>query len=75
MTDLQILILTLFLGLFGLLINYLVKFFRCAVKSVEESKENENSDAIEVSNQAVVKIVSSTYILNCLSKQINNKFV
>ena len=56
MTDLQILILTLFLGLFGLLINYLVKFFRSAVKSVEESKENENNDAIEVSNQAVVKI-------------------
>ena len=69
MTDLQILILTLFLGLFGLLINYLVKFFRSAVKSVEESKENENNDAIEVSNQAVVKINGHK---KCLSKLMNN---
>ena len=38
MNDLQILILTLFLGLFLLLVNYLIKFFRSAAKSAEESQ-------------------------------------
>ena len=38
MNDLQILILTLFLGLFLLLANYLIKFFRSAAKSAEDSQ-------------------------------------
>ena len=38
MNDLQILILTLFLGLFLLLVNYLIKFFRSAAKSAEDSQ-------------------------------------
>jgi len=53
MTDLQILILTLFLGLFVLLINYLVKFFRSAVESVEENQANENGDTNEASKQSL----------------------
>jgi len=51
MNDLQILILTLFLGLFGLLVNYLVKFFRSAVKSAEESQLHENDGSNEQSGQ------------------------
>ena len=53
MNDLQILILTLFLGLFGLLVNYLVKFFRSAVKSAEESQVHENEDSNEQSRQVI----------------------
>ena len=54
MNDLQILILTLFLGLFGLLVNYLVKFFRSAVKSAEESQLHENDGSNEQSGQVIV---------------------
>ena len=53
MNDLQILILTLFMGLFGLLINYLVKFFRSAAKSVEETRANENEIDTAISSQQV----------------------
>ena len=53
MNDLQILILTLFLGLFGLLVNYLVKFFRSAVKSAEETQVHENDGANEQSRQVI----------------------
>ena len=53
MNDLQILILTLFLGLFGLLVNYLVKFFRSAVKNAEESQVHENDGSNEQSRQVI----------------------
>ena len=45
MNDLQVVIMTLFLGLFGLLVNYLLKFFRSAAKSDEEidAQDNDNS--------------------------------
>ena len=45
MNDLQVVIMTLFLGLFGLLVNYLLKFFRSAAKSAEEidAQDNDNS--------------------------------
>ena len=45
MNDLQIVILTLFLGLFGLLVNYLLKFFRSAAKSTEniDAQEKDTS--------------------------------
>ena len=62
MTDLQILILTLFLGLFVLLINYLVKFFRSAVKSVEENQTNETEDENEISKQ-VCKLMRNSCII------------
>ena len=42
MNDLQVVILTLFLGLFGMLVNYLLKFFRSAAKSAEEIDAQEN---------------------------------
>ena len=54
MNDLQILILTLFMGLFGLLINYLVKFFRSAAKSAEETRANANETDISHNNQQVI---------------------
>ena len=54
MNDLQILILTLFIGLFGLLINYLVKFFRSAAKSAEETRANANETDTSHSNQQVI---------------------
>ena len=41
LNDLQILVLTCFLGLFILLVNYLVKFFRSAAKSAEEQLDSE----------------------------------
>ena len=53
MNDLQILILTLFIGLFGLLINYLVKFFRSAAKSAEESGVNGNQIDATLQTQQV----------------------
>ena len=45
MNDLQVVIMTLFLGLFGLLVNYLLKFFRSAAESAEEidAQDNDNS--------------------------------
>ena len=42
MNDLQVLIMTLFFGLFGLLVNYLLKFFRSAAKSAEEIDGQDN---------------------------------
>ena len=62
MTDLQILILTLFLGLFVLLINYLVKFFRSAVKSAEENQAIENVDKNQVNKQ--VRIFGRILVLD-----------
>ena len=58
MNDLQILILTLFLGLFGLLVNYLVKFFRSAVKNAEESQVHENDVSNEQSRQVIAVYIT-----------------
>jgi hypothetical protein len=41
------------MGLFGLLINYLVKFFRSAAKSAEENRANENEIDTSLNSQQV----------------------
>ena len=51
MNDLQILILTLFLGLFVLLISFLLKFFRSAAKSVEDNQAEENVTLADANKQ------------------------
>ena len=53
MNDLQILILTLFFGLFILMINYLVKFFRSAAKNAEETRGVENESSAETNHKQV----------------------
>ena len=45
MNDLQVVIMTLFLGLFGMLVNYLLKFFRSAAKSAEEIDAQDNNNS------------------------------
>ena len=57
MNDLQILILTLFFGLFILLINYLVKFFRSAAKSAEENQALESESSLEGINKQVCNVL------------------
>ena len=57
MNDLQVVILTLFLGLFGLLVNYLLKFFRSAAKSAEEDDAQENDTSQQDDLKQVIMIL------------------
>ena len=67
MNDLQVVILTLFLGLFGMLVNYLLKFFRSAAKSAEEidAQENDTShdDIKQVKNYELICALNEVYHL------------
>ena len=65
MNDLQVVILTLFLGLFGMLVNYLLKFFRSAAKSAEEFDAQENvtshDDIKQVKNYELICALNEVY--------------
>ena len=67
MNDLQMLILTLFLGLFGLLINYLVKFFRSAAKTAEENQAQEAEISNDINSKQV--FLSTIFIFPVLAVQ------